>query len=435
MRVLGIGDYGDLGDLYAHLVARGHQVRMSIADPAYHDVYAGMVERVSDWRAQLPWIREAGDDGIIICETAHQGVMQDDLRRCGFHVIGGCAWGDRLEGDRTFGQSVLRAAGMRTAEVWQFNSFHEAIAFIEARPGRYVVKHNGHQLPSTHTYIGMVPNGSDVIAMLRHSQRHWPADQSPDFVLMQHVVGCETGVGAYFDGQQFVGSACLDWEHKRFFPGDLGELTCEMGTVVTYEGAERLFAETLAPLAPLLAQHGYCGYLNLNTIINDEGVWPLEFTCRFGYPGFAILDALHAQGWEEILLAMCGRRKSISVLPGYAVGVVLTMPPFPYQAGTSNQCRGMPVSWQDTLRDDERRHVHYGDVGLVHGQPVIAGESGYVLVVTGIGADVERARARAYDLITRAVVPHGRYRIDIGERFLRHDAQELTRLGYLPARG
>ena len=180
MRVLGIGDYGDLGDLYAQLVARGHQVRMSIADPAYHDVYAGMVERVSDWRAKLPWIREAGDDGIIICETAHQGVMQNDLRRSGFHVIGGCAWGDRLEGDRTYGQSVLRAAGMRTAEVWQFNSFHEAIAFIEARPGRYVVKHNGHQLPSTHTYIGMVPNGSDVIAMLRHSQRHWPADQSPE---------------------------------------------------------------------------------------------------------------------------------------------------------------------------------------------------------------------------------------------------------------
>jgi phosphoribosylamine--glycine ligase len=431
MRVLGIGDYGDLGALYASLVADGHEVRMFVADPDYHQVCSGLVERTPDWRGELDWIREAASDGMIVCETAHQGQDQLRLRQQGFQVIGGSPWGDRLEQDRSYAQRVLQDIGLRIAASWPFDDIGRAIEFIRARPGRYVCKHNGSHLPATHTYIGMLPDGADVISVLTRLGAAGEDGPPPDFLLMDHVDGIETGVGAYFDGQAFVGPACLDWEHKRFFTGDLGELTGEMGTVVTYRGAQRLFAETLGRMAPLLAGAGYRGYINLNTIINAEGVWPLEFTCRFGYPGFAILSALHPQGWEPVLRALCGQRSSFATDPGYAVGVVLTTPPFPYAPAAGQSPLGLPIGFKGPLGGAELRHLHFGEVARAGAQLTVAGPSGYVLVATGCGEGIADARRSAYALLQRVVVPNGRYRTDIGERLLNGEAAMLQRLGYL----
>ncbi len=431
MRFLGVGETNDLGDMYLRLAARGHSVKVCVTDERSRDVMQGMLAFTDDWRRELDWIRDGGADGVILFETASDGEAQDELRRDGFSVIGGSSLGDRLEGDRAYGQQVLGEAGLATAESKLFRGFDEAIAFITETPGRYVFKLNGSGWASTRSYVGQMDSGADMIALLSTMRADWQNEEAPSFVLMDHVTGVEVGVGAFFNGERFMSPANLDWEHKRFFPGDIGELTGEMGTVVTYRGAEPMFGETLARFAPMLRESGYCGYINLNTIVNDTGIWPLEFTCRFGYPGFPILDSLHDEGWDTIFARMLRRdEERLPTRAGYSVGVVITVPPFPYSDGYDELGKGTPICFREPLSRLQRESMHYGEVALRNGQLVTAGMIGYIMVVTGVADTVEAARRDAYATVDRVVIPNARYRNDIGARFAQEHA-EMQRLGWL----
>ena len=432
MRFLGIGETNDLGDMYLRLMNAGHEVRVFMSDEDSRDVMQGMITFTPDWRSELDWIRDAGKDGIILFETASHGETQDELRRDGFHVIGGSAFGDKLEQERAFAQQVLSDLGLKTARTREFVSFDDAIAFVTRSPGRYVFKLNGSGWSSTRNYVGQMANGADMIALLVATRNNWTSDERPSFVLMEHITGVEVGVGAFFNGERFLGPPNLDWEHKRFFPGDLGELTGEMGTIVTYRGAEKLFEATLVRLAPRLRESGYVGYINLNTIVNRNGVWPLELTCRFGYPGFPILDSLHDESWGSIFATMIDReRTTVKTRDGFSVGVVLTVPSFPYSDGYSELGRGTPICFSETMTDEDRNSLHYGEVTLSHGQLVTAGMIGYVMVVTGLGSTVEEARDTAYERVSKVVIPNGRYRNDIGMRFIREDHATMKELGWM----
>ncbi|HEY3486438.1 MAG TPA: phosphoribosylamine--glycine ligase [Gammaproteobacteria bacterium] len=432
MRFLGIGEYCSLGDMYYRLGHAGHEVKVYIADPEAQDIFGGMVQLTPHWSDELEWITAAGKDGIILFESAVNGWLQDQLRSNGYQVIGGSAFGDRLESERDFGQAVLRELGLQTARSHRYTDFSAAMEFIRATPARYVFKINGADSMRARNYVGQMDDGSDMLALLELQQAQWREAGNPDFVLMEFIEGIEVGVGAYFNGESFLQPACLDWEHKKLFPGDLGELTDEMGTVVTYRGAERIFDLTLARMREQLRASGYCGYINLNLIANEQGIWPLEFTSRFGYPGFAICETLHMESWDSIFRKMLERNTlELSTRSGFATGVVLTVPPYPYAHGYAELSKGTPIAFRGSLTAEEHRDLHFAEVAVQRSQLVTSGMTGYVGVATGAGDSVAAACDKAYALAHKVVVPNLRYRLDIGERVMRRGLSGLRALGYL----
>lgn len=419
--MLGVTETCDLGSLYFRLKVAGHDVKVSISEPLAQGTMEGLVPCVDDWRDELDWIRAAGRGGVILFEAVGFGKLQDELRTAGFNVIGGSSFGDRLESDRSFALDLLKKHGMNMPTVVEFRSVKEALADLQLRQRRCVFKVCSS---AGETFAGTFEDGRDVAALLRIQ----PPKAGQHFLLMDYVSGIETGVGAYFNGEKFLRPACLDWEHKRFFPGNMGELTGEMGTVATFQGAASLFDATLARLEPHFREGHHVGWVNLNTMINDAGVWPLELTCRFGYPGFAVLEPLQRPNWAALFEQMLsGKDASFETLPGFSVGIVLTTPPMPLSRKEVAAPVGLPV----VIGDIDQSQLHLGEVGLLDDQLVTSGLYGWTAVVTGTGQTVAEARKAAYANAAHVQAPNMRYRLDIGDALIGGELTQLAQWGWL----
>jgi phosphoribosylamine--glycine ligase len=170
----------------------------------------------------------------------------------------------------------------------------------------------------------------------------------------------------------------------------------------------------------------------LNTIVNEKGIWPLEFTCRFGYPGYAILDPLQRTPWSTLFRSMLNRGASrFETAPGFSVGIVVTTPPFPYSREQVAEPKGLPIVFEGELSAEERSNLHFGEVAFRDGGFVTSGASGYTLVVTGIGASIEKARDAANSLVRKVSVANARYRCDIGQKLIDGDFARVEGLGLL----
>ena len=128
------------------------------------------------------------------------------------------------------------------------------------------------------------------------------------------------------------------------------------------------------------------------------------------------------------------RRDSLSMATreGFACGVVLTVPPFPYRHGYEDLSKGMPICLREELGEADRQALFFAEVAQVGGQLITSGASGYVGVATGVGATVQQANDEALRVARGVVVPNLRYRQDIGDRVAREDLARLRRWGWLP---
>jgi phosphoribosylamine--glycine ligase len=408
-------------DLAWEVQKEGHAVRYGILSKQDQDVADGLLEKVADWKLHVDWA------DLIVFDDVGFGEAAEKLRREGRAVIGGTRASDRLEEDRDFGQSEMKAAGLTTLPNWDFDSFDAAIDFVRKNPDRYVVKPNGKaQNEKVLSFVGQEEDGRDLVTMLEHYKKGW-GSRIRSFQLQRYASGVEVAVGAFFNGKDFILPALVNFEHKRMFNDEIGPSTGEMGTTSFWAGENALFRRTLAKMRDRI--QGYVGYIDINCIANAHGIYPLEFTTRFGYPTINLQIEGVLSRWGDFLLSLAkGEPFDLRTKRGFQVAVVIGVPPFPFV--DPDAFRKYSEDAIVLFKKEVREGLHPCDLKLVDGDWRLAGNSGYALVITGSGPTMQDARREAYNRVKNIMIPNMFYRTDIGERWQR-DGDLLQTWGYL----
>ena len=412
-----------IGDLAWEIKKEGHEVKYYIQKKSEKDVCDGFLEKIDEWEKYKDWA------DIIVFDDVGFGDIAEKLRKEGKPVVGGSVYTDKLEMDRNFGQEEMKRVGINTLPFWNFSDFDESIKFIQNNPDRYVIKPNGTaQNEKELVFIGQDDDGRDLIDILNHYKGSW-GKKIKSFQLQKFALGVEIAIGAFFNGKDFIMPININFEHKKMFPGDIGPTTGEMGTSMFWGGPNKIFLETLNKMKDKLAASGYVGYIDINCIVNGRGIYPLEFTSRFGYPTISIQMEGVTSDWGEFLYALAKRENfELRTRRGFQVGVVIAVPPFPFT--DHDAFRKYSEDAVIMFKKEDLSGVHICDVKDVDEDWHIAGQSGYVLIITGSGQTMEDARRQAYSRVENVMIPNLFYRNDIGEKWVQ-DGDRLHGWGYL----
>lgn len=430
MRLLFVDQNGEGIDLSWRAQTNGHAVKHFIKDdPKSDKIGLNIVPVVREWQKHVEWA-----DLVIFADNTLYLRDVDRLRAEGKLVIGASSASAALELDRNLGMSVFKKHDIKTIPYKTFEDYDAAIAYVKRSGDRFVSKPDDDKGDKALSYVSK--SAADMVFMLERWKRNDKLHGR--FILQQFCPGIEMAVGAWIGPAGFASPWCENWEYKKLMPGDMGPNTGEMGTVLRYVKQSKLANKVLKPLEQYLVNTGHIGYIDVNCIIDDKGTpFPLEFTCRFGWPTANIQVPLHADifsGFDNLARGGDDFKCHSNLV---SIGACVAIPDFPYSHITRKEVVGMPIYG---LRPALMEHIHPCNMmieknlpdeknGAVIRRSMFATAGDYVMVVTATGLTISAARETLEQRMKTISIPNSPFhRNDIGRNL-------ATRLPKLQSHG
>jgi phosphoribosylamine--glycine ligase len=342
--------------------------------------------------------------------------IADEFSRRGLRILGPNGDGARLEGSKIHAKQFLERHKIPTAGVHGiYDSAEDAIRGLGSAKWPLVLKADGLCAGKGVLVTEDARAAEDFVTAVM-TRRELGLGGSR-MLVEETLTGRELSFIVLVDGQSYL-PLVPTRDHKRVFDNDRGPNTGGMGA---YSSDDLLTADLRTTITKLiveptlagLAADGcdYCGFLYFGLMLTPDGPKVLEFNCRLGDPETQAIMPRVKFDLAAAISAAVDRRLS-SVVPhwenGASVCVVMASGGYPGSFETAKEIGGL-----DDAGTMANVNVFHSGTNMTQAKYYTC--SGRVLGVAAIGADLNAARDRAYEAVSKISFEGAHYRTDIAQ--------------------
>jgi phosphoribosylamine--glycine ligase len=355
-------------------------------------------------------------DLYILFDDNGYGDMADFLRLHGYHVIGGSAFCDKIEHERSLGTTLMKIIGLKVPPTHVFDKIDDGIKFVMSQPEdeKFVFKPEGEEFAgSSKTYTSK--GQQDLVDYLRwikenELEKHYTIAK---YELQEFIEGEEADFGYFFNGEDFVGKGgCIDIEEKKSADGNKGQAIGCAGNVVLYIKHGKFYDQYVSKLIPFLRKVHYVGQISINCIFSSKDGQPygLEFTPRFG--------------WDSVITEFSIYQEDNVKLSDFFMALANKTP---FEFDTKKIATGVRVFTGSITLDKEdvsgryfsfpkrlEKYLWFYSVAKKEGSYTI--EDNPVLVANYAAPTLQKSIDGVYKIMKQLNIPDILYRMEIGQR-------------------
>ncbi|MEM5473750.1 phosphoribosylamine--glycine ligase [Hoeflea sp. AS60] len=377
---------------------------------------------ITDHEAVVGFCRDKKIDLVVVGpEAPLVAGLADALKKADIAVFGPSAEAAQLEGSKGFTKDLCARENIPTGAYQRFNNAPKAKAYARAQGAPIVIKADGLAAGKGVT-VAMTLD--EALAAIEDCFEGAFGEAGAEVVVEEFLGGEEASFFCLCDGKTALPFGTAQ-DHKRVGDGDTGPNTGGMGAyspapVMTPELIEQTMREIIEPTMRGMAAIGapFSGVLYAGLMIDETGPRLIEYNVRFGDPECQVL-MMRLKDDVLVLLKAAAEGELAHVSARWkddaALTVVMAAEGYP---GTPK--KGTPISGLAQAEANGAKVFHAGTT--LNGDQLVA-NGGRVLNVTGHGADVTTAQAKAYEAVDAIDWPGGFCRRDIGWQAVAREAK------------
>ncbi|MDD7305325.1 MAG: phosphoribosylformylglycinamidine synthase [Peptoniphilaceae bacterium] len=328
----------------------------------------------------------------------------------GLKIFGPKKEAARFEASKAYTKKFLKKYDIPTADFLQTSDKKEAIDFAEKlldKDGKVVVKRDG-LAAGKGVYI--VDNKEDLVEKIEFA-----IDRDKLVVIEEFLDGFEASMLVLTDSKSMITLPTAK-DHKKIYEKEMGPNTGGMGCFAPNIEAdcftERIKKEILGKILYGLKEENidYRGVLFIGFMINDSGIYVLEFNVRFGDPETQVVLELIDNDLLDVLIRTSEARVDeicLKVNNKKALCLVLASEGYP-----SSYQKGKEISFKDT-----KSKIYHAGTKESGGK--ILTDGGRVLNIVYAGDNFDQVIEQVYEDAKKIDFEGKYYRKDIGPKVKR----------------